>query len=119
MIIPNDICKSIKRIIGLDFKEYQINSMIDIELYEVEDIMGIQGKSEIINSITINDKVQYEDFMDFYNLLLISDMGKAERQIIKHNIYAFMIYVYVRDCKKETVHKIIYNVSKKERICDE
>lgn len=119
MIIPNDICKSIKRMIGINFNEYQINSMIDIELYEVEDIMGIQGKSEIINSITINDKLQYEDFMDFYNLLLITDMGKAERQIIKHNIYAYMIYVYIRDCKKETLHKIIYNVSKKERTCDE
>jgi len=119
MIVPYDICKSIKRILGIDFNEYQLNSIIDIELYEVEDIIGIQGKSEIINSITINNKIKYEDFMDFYNLLLITDMGKAERQIIKHNIYAYMICIYVRDCKKENMHKIIYNVSKKERTCDE
>ena len=43
MIIPDDICKSIKRIIGLDFKEYQINSIIDIEFYQLEDILGLSA----------------------------------------------------------------------------
>lgn len=119
MIIPNDICKSIKRIIGLDFKEYQINSIIDIEFYQLEDILGLSGKTEIMNSVTLNAEIQYDDFMDFYNLLLITDMDKADRKIIKHNKYAYTICIFVKDSNKELIHKIIYNISKKERMCNE
>ncbi len=119
MIIPNDICKSIKRIIGLDFKEYQINSTIDIEFYQLEDILGLSGKTEIMNSVTLNTKIQYDDFMDFYNLLLVTDMGKADINIIKHNKYAYMICIIVKDSDKDLIHKIIYNIGKKERMCNE
>ena len=119
MIIPDDICKSIKRIIGLDFKEYQINSIIDIEFYQLEDILGLSGKTEIMNSVTLNTEIQYDDFMDFYNLLLVTDMGKADIKIIKHNKYACMIGIIVTDSNKELMHRIIYNISKKERMCNE
>lgn len=119
MRIHDNIINSIKKITGMDFREYQLNSIVDIECYELFDVLGLKGKTEVINSVTVNVNVKYDDFMDFYNLLLITDMGKAERQIIKHNNYSFIINIIVKDAKTERIHKIMYNIGKKERTADE